>query len=80
MEITKAKNFDTNGVAEFESVDEETHEVTPDMKYIKWPSKKKVFSELVSVAVASIIIASRRRIISVRDAKSRNGHRKSRSK
>ena len=57
MEITKAKNFDTNGVAEFESVDEETHEVTPDMKYIKWPSKKKVFSELVSVAVASIIIA-----------------------
>lgn len=51
MEITKAKNFDTNGVAEFESVDEETHEVTPDMKYIKWPSKKKVFSELVSVAV-----------------------------
>ena len=57
MEITKAKTFDTNGVAEFESVDEETHEVTPDMKYIKWPSKKKVFSELVSVAVASIIIA-----------------------
>lgn len=52
MEITKAKNFDTNGVAEFESVDEETHEVTPDMKYIKWPSKKKVFSELVSVSVA----------------------------
>ena len=48
MEITKAKNFDTNGVAEFESVDEETHEVTPDIK---------VFSELVSVAVASIIIA-----------------------
>lgn len=43
MEITKAKNFDTNGVAEFESVDEETHEVTPDMKYIKWPSKKKSF-------------------------------------
>ena len=42
MELTKAKNFDTNGVAEFESVDEETHEVTPDMKYIKWPSKKKV--------------------------------------
>lgn len=31
--------------------------LTPDMKYIKWPSKKKVFSELVSVAVASIIIA-----------------------
>ena len=58
MEITKAKNFDTNGVAEFESVDEETHEVTPDMKYIKWPSKKKVFSELVSVAVASIINAA----------------------
>ena len=57
MEITKAKNFDTNGVAEFESVDEETHEVTPDMKYIKWPSKKKVFSEFVSVSVASIIIA-----------------------
>ena len=57
MEITKAKNFDTNGVAEFESVDEETHEVTPDMKYIKWPSKKKVFSELVSVAVASVIIS-----------------------
>ena len=51
MEITKAKNFDTNGVAEFESVDEETHEVTPDMKYIKWPSKKKVFSELVSAGV-----------------------------
>lgn len=43
MEITKAKNFDTNGVAEFESVDEETHEVTPDMKYIKWPSKKRSF-------------------------------------
>ena len=57
MEITKAKNFDAYGVAEFESVEQETQDIKPDIKYIKWPSKKKVFSELLSVAVASIIIA-----------------------
>lgn len=57
MEISKAKNLETNGVAEFESVEEETHDITPDMKYIKWPSKKKVLSELVSVAVASLVVA-----------------------
>ena len=31
MEITKAKNFDTNGVAEFESVDEERNLKTGTM-------------------------------------------------
>ena len=56
MEITKAKNFDTNGVAEFESVDEETHEVTPDMKYIKWPSKVKVASEVVTVFFTTLFM------------------------
>ena len=43
--------------AEEEIIQVKESELTKDMKYIKWPSKKKVFSELVSVAVASIIIA-----------------------
>ena len=51
MEVEKIKDIDKP--QEFN--EKEEPEMTPEMKYVKWPSKSKVAKEMVSVILTSIL-------------------------
>lgn len=53
MEVEKIKDIDKP--QEFNK--KEKPEITPEMKYIKWPKKGKVTREMVSVLLSSIAVS-----------------------
>ena len=53
MEVEKIKDIDKP--QEFN--EKEEPEMTPEMKYVKWPSKSKVAKEMVSVILTSILLS-----------------------
>lgn len=53
MEVEKIKDIDKP--QEFN--EKEKAEITPEMKYIKWPKKGKVTREMVSVLLSSIAVS-----------------------
>lgn len=53
MEVEKIKDIDKP--QEFN--EKEKPEITPEMKYIKWPKKGKVTREMVSVLLSSIAVS-----------------------
>lgn len=58
MEIRKGENIGKPGDIEFKKEElDESKKMTPDMKYIKWPSNVTVMKELLSVVVASAVLA-----------------------
>lgn len=58
MEIRKGENIGEPGDIEFKKEElDESKKMTPDMKYIKWPSNVTVMKELLSVVVASAVLA-----------------------
>lgn len=58
MEIRKGENIGEPGDIEFKKEElDESKKMTPDMKYIKWPSNATVMKELLSVVVASAVLA-----------------------
>lgn len=58
MEIRKGENIGEPGDIEFKKEElDEFKKMTPDMKYIKWPSNVTVMKELLSVVVASAVLA-----------------------
>lgn len=58
MEIRKGENIGKPGDIEFKEEElDESKKMTPDMKYIKWPSNVTVMKELLSVVVASAVLA-----------------------
>lgn len=58
MEIKKGENIGEPGDIEFKKEElDESKKMTPDMKYIKWPSNVTVMKELLSVVVASAVLA-----------------------
>lgn len=73
MELRKIKDLQTEGPfkaqtatenieTDLPNLDTMDFEMTKEMKYIKWPSKKKVFAEALSViagtAIFTVIIAA----------------------
>lgn len=58
MEIRKGENIGEPGDIGFKKEElDESKKMTPDMKYIKWPSNVTVMKELLSVVVASAVLA-----------------------
>lgn len=58
MEIRKGENSGEPGDIEFKKEElDESKKMTPDMKYIKWPGNVTVMKELMSVVVASAVLA-----------------------
>lgn len=58
MEIRKGENIGEPGDIKFKKEElDESKKMTPDMKYIKWPSNVTVMKELLSVVVASAVLA-----------------------
>ena len=58
MEIRKGENIGEPGDIEFKKEElDESKKMTPDMKDIKWPSNVTVMKELLSVVVASAVLA-----------------------
>ena len=53
MEVEKMKDIDKP--QEFNKKEEP--EMTPEMKYVKWPNKNKVAKEMVSIILTSILIS-----------------------
>lgn len=53
MEVEKIKDIDKP--QEFN--EKEEPEMTPEMKYVKWPSNSKVAKEMVSVILTSILLS-----------------------
>ena len=56
--IQKGENIGEPGDIEFKKEElDESKKMTPDMKYIKWPGNVTVMKELMSVVVASAVLA-----------------------